>query len=468
VRTAAERGDRFYAAVRVVARFWVWFLFRSVDTRHPERIPARGPVLLCINHPNNLIDSVLVGAVVSRKVHYLASATLFRRPLMARFLRRCGVIPVYRKQDDPAQMDRNVEAFAASVQALAEGRLIAIYPEGTTHAEPQVQRIKTGAARIALTYEAARRQTGVGAELQVIPVGLSFEARKSFRSRVLVAVGPAVVIAPHVAQYRDDPVKAVDGLTTRIQWAMEAQVVNAERVDMADLVQAIGELYGSELLRDLQAERGLRPSEVDRLRLARAIADAVAYFRTHDPDRVERLWHRTQAYRAMLADYRVRDQAVRARLTGAPPMRRLRASGLAVVGFPVAAYGAAVNALPYLIPRWLSRRLARKETDYATVRLLTSVIAFPVFWASETWLVWRVAGPGWAALFALTLPLTGLAAYHYFAGLGRLRGRLRFGMLALTRRQAALRLVDERQAIIAEIERARADYLAAVARSPLG
>ena len=71
---AAATSDRFYAALRRLARFWVWFFFRRVDVRHAERVPATGPVLLCINHPNNLIDSLLVGAVVPRKVHYLATA----------------------------------------------------------------------------------------------------------------------------------------------------------------------------------------------------------------------------------------------------------------------------------------------------------------------------------------------------------------------------------------------------------
>ena len=70
--------DPFYAGVRVIARFWIWFFFERVEVRHPERVPRAGPVLLCINHPNNLIDSLLVGAVLPRKVHYLASATLFR------------------------------------------------------------------------------------------------------------------------------------------------------------------------------------------------------------------------------------------------------------------------------------------------------------------------------------------------------------------------------------------------------
>src|SRR3989449_9963193 len=79
--------DPFYAVVRGIARFWIWFFFERVEVRHPERVPSMGPVLLCINHPNNLIDSLLVGSVLPRKVHYLATAALFRNPLIARFQR---------------------------------------------------------------------------------------------------------------------------------------------------------------------------------------------------------------------------------------------------------------------------------------------------------------------------------------------------------------------------------------------
>ena len=38
--------DFFYRTVRTVGRFGLWFFFRSVDVRHPERVPAEGPVLL--------------------------------------------------------------------------------------------------------------------------------------------------------------------------------------------------------------------------------------------------------------------------------------------------------------------------------------------------------------------------------------------------------------------------------------
>jgi 1-acyl-sn-glycerol-3-phosphate acyltransferase len=183
-------SDRFYTAVRSVGRFWLWFFFKDVEVVGASRVPSRGPVLLCINHPNNLIDSLLVAGVLPRKVHYLATAALFRNPLIGRFLSACGAIPVYRKQDDPDKMDRNVDAFAACFRALERGDLIGIYPEGTTHAERRVQRIKTGAARIALDYQAAGR----GAPLALIPVGLTFEARKAFRGRVRVSFGEPIAL----------------------------------------------------------------------------------------------------------------------------------------------------------------------------------------------------------------------------------------------------------------------------------
>ena len=453
---ASDRMDHLYRAVRALAKFWLWFLFKSVDVRHPERVPAAGPILLCVNHPNNLIDSLLVGSTVRRKVHYLATAAMFRRPLMARFLLACGAIPVHRKQDDPDKMDRNLDTFSACFAAFARGRLVAIYPEGTTHAEVRVQRIKTGAARIALGYEADHP-----GELRMIPIGLSFEARKSFRGRVLVAFGEPIHPAAYLQAYREDPVKAVDALTRDLQWAMEAQVVNVERIDDQRLVRAVEELYREELAQQVMDARGLARRDVDPVRLSRSIADALRHFKAADPARVESLWQRIQAYRSLLAQYRVRDEVVRARRQRLPTRTRLVYSWDAIVGLPFFGYGAVVNALPYYVPRWLARRMARKETDYATIRLLASIVAFPLFWSLETWLVARMAGGSWAAVFALSLPLSGVIAYRYLIGAGWLRSRLRFARLATTQSQVARRLVVEREAIVADLEWAKQDYLAA-------
>lgn len=447
-----------YAFVRFVGRFWIWFFFKAVEVRHPDRVPREGPVLLCINHPNNLIDSLLVGAVVPRKVHYMATAALFRNPVLARFLGACGVIPVYRRQDDPDKMDKNVATFEACFSALGEGHLIGIYPEGTTHAERRVQRIKTGPARIALEAE-ARHGGKLG--LALIPVGLTFEARKSFRGRVLVAFGEPIEFQPYLDYYGEDPRKAVDALTTAIQWAMEAQVIHVERIDADDLVREVEALFRGDLVRELQEERGLSPKQIDVMRLTRAIVAAVHHFKERDPQRVERLWQRIQEYKALLSQYRIKDQAVQGRLRVAPLHRRLGRSGLGFLGLPVFAYGAAVNALPYYVPRWIARNLTTKETDYATARLLSGIVLFPFFWAVETWIVWRLTTLWIAAVFLASLPVSGLLAYRYLGGLAGLRDRLRFGLLSLTRHHAARRLLIHRGEILDELERAKTDYLTA-------
>ena len=455
-----EKPDRFYALVRHFGRFCVWFFFRSVDVQHADRVPQGGPVLLCINHPNTLIDSLLVSAVVERKVHYLATAALFRNALMGKFLRACGAIPVYRRQDDPNKMDRNAPAFEATVTALARGGLVAIYPEGTTHAESRVQRIKTGAARIALDYE-SRRAGGLGEVLTLIPVGLTFEARKSFGGRVRVSFGEPISITPYLEVYRDDTVKAVDGLTTAIQWGMESQVLHVDRLDRAALVREVEAIYKDDLVRELQEERGLAPRQIDTVRLSRGIAAAAAYFEAHAPERLEALREHLVHYRAMLAAYQVRDQAVRARLAHHRVSERVTRGSKASAGLPVFVYGLVTSGLPYFLPRWIARRMATKETSYATTRLLTSVIAYPLFWGLETWLVWRLLGPLWALGFLISLPLSAILAYHYLRGIGRLRAQARLGLLALTRHQAATRLLAERRRLTEELDRAKNEYLTA-------
>ena len=298
--------------------------------------------------------------------------------------------------------------------------------------------------------------------LALIPVGLTFDARKSFRGRVRVAFGDPIAIEPYLRAYRESPIPAVDALTTAIQSGMQAEILHVDRVDRADLVRAVEDLYRSDLVQELQEERGLPLRAIDPLRISQTIADAIAYFENHEPARVEQLSREVTRYRALLAAYQVRDLAVRARLERRRrPHRRVRRTWEASIGLPVFAYGALVNAPAYYLPRWLAHRTARKETDYATTRLLASVVAVPLCWGLETWIVWRFFGAMWAALFALSLPVTGILAYRYLGGARRLGSQIHFGLLSLTRRQAVSRLLEERQAIIYLLDQAKTDYFAA-------
>jgi hypothetical protein len=268
-------------------------------------------------------------------------------------------------------------------------------------------------------------------------------------------------VRSYLAAHRTDAPRAVDALTDAIQHAMELEVVNVEHIDEEALVRAIEELYRDALMREIKAERGLGERQIDPFRISRGIVDAVDHFRATDPTRVEGLWHRIQSYRALLAACRVRDEAVRARGQRRSLGGKVTYGWQALLGLPIFAYGVLVNALPYWIPRLIAHRFARKETDYATTRFLAAVVAIPLFWALETWAVAHVLGARAAVPFAISLPISGAIAYRYLVGAGRTRGRLRFARFRLWHEAQARRLIVEREAIIADLERAKSDYLAA-------
>jgi hypothetical protein len=107
-----------------------------------------------------------------------------------------------------------------------------------------------------------------------VPVGLSFEARKRFRGRVLVSFGEAVDVSSHLAVYREEPAKALHTVTLGIRSAMEREVVHVERIDTAAFAHAMEVLYHGEVERELWEERGLSGRKIDRIPFSGSIAAA--------------------------------------------------------------------------------------------------------------------------------------------------------------------------------------------------
>jgi len=119
---------------------------------------------------------------------------------------------------------------------------------------------------------------------------------------------------------------------------------------------------------------------------------------------------------------------------------------------------------PYFVIRQVARDPLRSGDLLGTGLAIRVALAMLVL--APAGLVAWLLGAAWALAFALALPLSGIVAYRYWVGAGRLTSRLRLNLLALTREHAARRLTAERQAIIGELERAKAEYLAATKGSP--
>lgn len=203
-------------------------------------VPRSGPVLLVANHPNSLIDPLLVMAAAGRPTRFLAKAPLFGDPKVGWLMRWSRSIPVYRQGDDPTQMSRNDEMFRAVHAALAAGSAVALFPEGISHSESAMVPLKTGAARIALGAAVA-----VGGDFPIVPVGLVFREKDRFRSAAHVVV--AEPVAWHdLAACGSDDANAVRELTARIDTALRSVTHNLDTWRDAPVVETALAIWESE------------------------------------------------------------------------------------------------------------------------------------------------------------------------------------------------------------------------------
>ena len=230
-----------------------------------ERVPSSGPLLLVANHPNALLDPVLVAAAARRPVRFLAKAPLVHDRRIGWLVRALGCIPVYRQQDDPAATGRNAEAFRAAHEALAGGSAVALFPEGISHDAPALSPLKTGAARIALGAASV-----TGNAVPLIPIGLVLRAKETYRSDALAVVGGPVAWDDLAGAGPDDP-EAVRELTSRIDGALRAVTVNLADWADAPVVECAEAIWA--------VERGASPDPAERVERLRVVTWLLAELR---------------------------------------------------------------------------------------------------------------------------------------------------------------------------------------------
>jgi len=194
--------------IRIVANTF----FRRIEVTGLENIPADGPVIFAGNHPNALMDGFLLIAKCGRwPLHFLASAKLWEYRLLRPLLDTTGAVPVYRREDYVGDVD-NKDAFEKLYEVLERGDCVGIFPEGASHVEPQLLKLKTGTARVALSFAARGRTRAV-----IVPVGLNYIHRHRFRSQVLIEFGEPISIEEQwVENFRQDEQQAVRALTSRL------------------------------------------------------------------------------------------------------------------------------------------------------------------------------------------------------------------------------------------------------------
>ncbi|ARU63027.1 1-acyl-sn-glycerol-3-phosphate acyltransferase [Tumebacillus avium] len=111
-----------------------------------ENIPAEGGIIVCANHISNL-DPPVVGSGMERPMAFMAKDSLFKIPVIGSIIRGVGAFPVKRGSGDRG-------AIRASLELLAAGKALCLFPEGTRSHSGEVGKGQGGAAMLALRSNA--------------------------------------------------------------------------------------------------------------------------------------------------------------------------------------------------------------------------------------------------------------------------------------------------------------------------
>lgn len=366
---------------RWLARAMVRFYYPRIEIEGGDRLPATGPLVLAANHPNSLIDPVMLGIAARRPVRLMAKAPLFETPVFGGWLRELGMIPAYRAEDDPRAVRRNLESLARAAQALAtDAAVVGIFPEGRTHDELHLARLKTGAARLAL------KAVGQGAAaLPVVTVGLNYECKERFRSAVLVRVGEPIDAAAVLSSHGGDERAAMRELTTEIETRLRANLIHLDDPAWSGLMDDV------EWLLPREGRRAV--AGVLALHSRKQVADAINYFHRADPSRAHEAAERVSAHADALRKVGLSAGARLLRERGLRLCWRLACDGVgAVLGAMVALFGFVSHLPPFAMSRLVARLFGRE--------------------GKSTLAVWRLLLGG--ALLAGWYAVLGLAAALYF------------------------------------------------------
>ena len=371
-----RRGSFLRRLIHALVSLALRLFFRRIETVNASEVPYKNGLIFVMNHPNGLIDPALVFVALPRKVSFLAKSTLFKTPVISWVLRLVEALPVYRKIDS-ADVSKNMKTFEASHELLQKGGAIALFPEGVSHNSPKLLPIKTGAARIALgAISLTPKDTPV--KLQIVPVGLYYTNKTSFRSEALLHFGKPFNVNPTKLDEDGNLLRSsVNELNDKIEDSLKELTLNAESETEIDTANAAANLFLSvtetvdieetiyakfDFVKDYLADQNDEQSEMS----AKEITSLVSSYKKRlrkiglEPENLslssQPFWYVFQHFFVKI--------------------------GLLIIFLPFSIFGTILHFPAYQVIKFLGKRYTNHGVDdiISTVKIIAGIVFMPLMW----------------------------------------------------------------------------------------
>lgn len=178
----------WYLSIRLYIKIGLFFYTKKIRTVGKENIPKKGAVLFTVNHPNGLIDPLMVTTNTPRITHYLVRAASFKNPMVKKVLASLNLMPIYRIRDGVKELSKNTEVFNDCFDILNKQKALMIFPEGSHDRRRTIRTISKGFTRI--LFGAFEKYPDL--KVTIIPVGITYQNASQFSSKVAIHYGKPI------------------------------------------------------------------------------------------------------------------------------------------------------------------------------------------------------------------------------------------------------------------------------------
>jgi len=144
---AAVAAYIFTLVPEFLMRFICWLLIHTVyrlEKRGVENIPEKGPAVVVCNHVS-FVDVLVILAASPRPIRFVMDHRIFKTPIISFVFRTGKAIPIAPAKEDEKLLNA---AYDAVAEALANGELVAIFPEGRITDTGDLYPFRQGVQRI--------------------------------------------------------------------------------------------------------------------------------------------------------------------------------------------------------------------------------------------------------------------------------------------------------------------------------
>ena len=179
----------FYPILKLSCRILFRLLYHQMHVNGKQLQRLDGPTLIVANHPNSLLDALLIGTYCNKPVHFIVRSDMFNKPVIRRLLKWLNGIPVYRIIEEKHKLRENLKSFEYCKKILQQNGVILFFGEGKTVHDWNLKPMRSGLTRL---LDIAMEDALLKKQLKIIPAAVNYSKYQCLLKAIHIDVGPAL------------------------------------------------------------------------------------------------------------------------------------------------------------------------------------------------------------------------------------------------------------------------------------